>query len=69
MLAVLETGVYRFPETWGFTAPFVGSLRPLKMVRVQQLMFLVIFMFFFFACSRDSLAQEMERRLLLSCLE
>uniref|UniRef100_A0A3P8X1G1 Beta/gamma crystallin 'Greek key' domain-containing protein n=1 Tax=Cynoglossus semilaevis TaxID=244447 RepID=A0A3P8X1G1_CYNSE len=31
MLAVLETGVYRFPETWGFTAPFVGSLRPLKM--------------------------------------
>lgn len=33
MLAVLETGVYPFPETWGFPSPFVGSLRPLKMVR------------------------------------
>ncbi|XP_070705111.1 beta/gamma crystallin domain-containing protein 1-like [Pempheris klunzingeri] len=31
MLAVLETGVYPFPETWGFPSPFVGSLRPLKM--------------------------------------
>lgn len=35
MLAVLETGVYPFPETWGFPSPFVGSLRPLKMVRVS----------------------------------
>uniref|UniRef100_A0A673CIY9 Beta/gamma crystallin 'Greek key' domain-containing protein n=1 Tax=Sphaeramia orbicularis TaxID=375764 RepID=A0A673CIY9_9TELE len=32
MLGVLETGVYPFPETWGFPSPFVGSLRPLKMV-------------------------------------
>ncbi|XP_040920916.1 beta/gamma crystallin domain-containing protein 1-like isoform X2 [Toxotes jaculatrix] len=31
LLAVLETGVYPFPETWGFPSPFVGSLRPLKM--------------------------------------
>ncbi|XP_077366220.1 uncharacterized protein LOC144010021 isoform X2 [Festucalex cinctus] len=31
MLAVLETGVYPFPETWGFSSPFVGSLKPLKM--------------------------------------
>ncbi|XP_068199222.1 beta/gamma crystallin domain-containing protein 1-like isoform X2 [Antennarius striatus] len=31
MLAVLEKGVYPFPETWGFMSPFVGSLRPLKM--------------------------------------
>ncbi|XP_072314421.1 uncharacterized protein [Eucyclogobius newberryi] len=31
MLAVLETGVYPFPEAWGFPSPFVGSLRPLKM--------------------------------------
>uniref|UniRef100_A0A3Q1ISK4 Beta/gamma crystallin 'Greek key' domain-containing protein n=1 Tax=Anabas testudineus TaxID=64144 RepID=A0A3Q1ISK4_ANATE len=31
MVAVLETGVYPFPETWGFPSPFVGSLRPLKM--------------------------------------
>nr|XP_046228507.1 beta/gamma crystallin domain-containing protein 1-like isoform X2 [Scatophagus argus] len=30
MLAVLEAGVYPFPETWGFPSPFVGSLRPLK---------------------------------------
>ncbi|XP_034436675.1 beta/gamma crystallin domain-containing protein 1-like [Hippoglossus hippoglossus] len=31
MLAVLETGVYPFPEAWGFPSPFVGSLRPLRM--------------------------------------
>uniref|UniRef100_A0A3Q1F4B0 Beta/gamma crystallin domain-containing protein 1-like n=1 Tax=Acanthochromis polyacanthus TaxID=80966 RepID=A0A3Q1F4B0_9TELE len=31
MIAVLERGVYPFPETWGFPSPFVGSLRPLKM--------------------------------------
>lgn len=34
MLAVLEKGEYPFPESWGFESPFVGSLRPLKMVRV-----------------------------------
>ena len=33
MLAVLETGEYPFPESWGFPSPFIGSLRPLKMVR------------------------------------
>uniref|UniRef100_A0A8D3B5M3 Beta/gamma crystallin 'Greek key' domain-containing protein n=1 Tax=Scophthalmus maximus TaxID=52904 RepID=A0A8D3B5M3_SCOMX len=32
---LLGTGVYPFPETWGFPSPFVGSLRPLKMVRVS----------------------------------
>lgn len=32
MLAVLEKGEYPFPESWGFPSPFVGSLRPLKMV-------------------------------------
>ncbi|XP_030578002.1 beta/gamma crystallin domain-containing protein 1-like isoform X2 [Archocentrus centrarchus] len=31
MVAVLETGAYPFPETWGFPSPFVGSLKPLKM--------------------------------------
>ncbi|XP_031734239.1 beta/gamma crystallin domain-containing protein 1 isoform X3 [Anarrhichthys ocellatus] len=31
MIAVLETGEYPFPDTWGFPSPFVGSLRPLKM--------------------------------------
>uniref|UniRef100_A0A668AM84 Beta/gamma crystallin 'Greek key' domain-containing protein n=1 Tax=Myripristis murdjan TaxID=586833 RepID=A0A668AM84_9TELE len=34
MLAVLEKGEYPFPEAWGFPSPFVGSLRPLKMVRL-----------------------------------
>lgn len=34
MLAVLETGVYPFPEAWGFPSPFIGSLRPLKIVRI-----------------------------------
>lgn len=32
MLAVLETGVFPYPESWGFPSPFIGSLRPLKMV-------------------------------------
>uniref|UniRef100_A0A8C6U3R5 Beta/gamma crystallin 'Greek key' domain-containing protein n=1 Tax=Neogobius melanostomus TaxID=47308 RepID=A0A8C6U3R5_9GOBI len=36
MLAVLETGGYPFPETWGFPSPFVGSLRPLKMAVVYE---------------------------------
>lgn len=35
MLAVLETGVYPFPEAWGFPSPFVGSLRPLKIVSIS----------------------------------
>lgn len=32
LLAVLEEGVYPCPQDWGFPTPFVGSLRPLKMV-------------------------------------
>uniref|UniRef100_A0A3P8U3N9 Beta/gamma crystallin 'Greek key' domain-containing protein n=1 Tax=Amphiprion percula TaxID=161767 RepID=A0A3P8U3N9_AMPPE len=35
MISVLERGVYPFPETWGFPSPFVGSLRPLKMVCIS----------------------------------
>lgn len=35
MLAVLEAGVYPFPEAWGFPSPFVGSLRPLKIVCIS----------------------------------
>ncbi|XP_056312250.1 mucin-19 [Danio aesculapii] len=31
LLAVLEAGEYPFPEDWGFPAPAVGSLRPLRM--------------------------------------
>ncbi|KAK5600134.1 hypothetical protein CRENBAI_007492 [Crenichthys baileyi] len=31
MIGVLEKGVYPVPEAWGFSSPFVGSLRPLKM--------------------------------------
>uniref|UniRef100_A0A3B3THB8 Uncharacterized LOC106953740 n=1 Tax=Poecilia latipinna TaxID=48699 RepID=A0A3B3THB8_9TELE len=31
MIAVLEKGVYPVPEAWGYSSPFVGSLRPLKM--------------------------------------
>ncbi|KAI4883025.1 hypothetical protein NFI96_012490 [Prochilodus magdalenae] len=31
LLSVLEMGEYPCPESWGFPAPFVGSLRPLKM--------------------------------------
>ncbi|XP_028295016.1 beta/gamma crystallin domain-containing protein 1-like isoform X2 [Gouania willdenowi] len=30
MISVLEKGEYPVPESWGFTSPFVGSLRPLK---------------------------------------
>lgn len=36
LLAVLETGEYPFPEDWGFPSPIVGSLRPLRMVRVTR---------------------------------
>lgn len=32
MVGVLEKGAYPVPEAWGFPSPFVGSLRPLKMV-------------------------------------
>uniref|UniRef100_A0A8C5EQQ7 Beta/gamma crystallin 'Greek key' domain-containing protein n=1 Tax=Gouania willdenowi TaxID=441366 RepID=A0A8C5EQQ7_GOUWI len=32
MISVLEKGEYPVPESWGFTSPFVGSLRPLKIV-------------------------------------
>uniref|UniRef100_A0A672II30 Beta/gamma crystallin 'Greek key' domain-containing protein n=1 Tax=Salarias fasciatus TaxID=181472 RepID=A0A672II30_SALFA len=35
MVAVLERGVYPVPESWGFPSPFVGSLRPLKMVNLS----------------------------------
>uniref|UniRef100_A0A3Q2Q011 Absent in melanoma 1 protein n=1 Tax=Fundulus heteroclitus TaxID=8078 RepID=A0A3Q2Q011_FUNHE len=31
MVGVLEKGAYPVPESWGFSSPFVGSLRPLKM--------------------------------------
>ncbi|XP_026121844.1 beta/gamma crystallin domain-containing protein 1-like [Carassius auratus] len=34
LLAVLEAGEYPFPEAWGFPSPVVGSLRPLRMVRI-----------------------------------
>uniref|UniRef100_A0A668UYI1 Beta/gamma crystallin 'Greek key' domain-containing protein n=1 Tax=Oreochromis aureus TaxID=47969 RepID=A0A668UYI1_OREAU len=39
MVSVLETGTYPFPETWGFPSPFVGSLRPLKMVRITAVLY------------------------------
>ncbi|XP_059376355.1 beta/gamma crystallin domain-containing protein 1-like isoform X1 [Carassius carassius] len=35
LLAVLEEGVYPCPQDWGFPAPFVGSLRPLKMGQIK----------------------------------
>ncbi|KAG8013497.1 Beta/gamma crystallin domain-containing protein 1 [Nibea albiflora] len=30
-LAVLEEGEYPCPESWGFSEPFIGSIRPLRM--------------------------------------
>uniref|UniRef100_A0A3B3ZS30 Beta/gamma crystallin 'Greek key' domain-containing protein n=1 Tax=Periophthalmus magnuspinnatus TaxID=409849 RepID=A0A3B3ZS30_9GOBI len=30
---VLEAGEYPCPESWGFSQPFIGSLRPLRMVQ------------------------------------
>uniref|UniRef100_A0A8C5HWG4 Beta/gamma crystallin 'Greek key' domain-containing protein n=1 Tax=Gouania willdenowi TaxID=441366 RepID=A0A8C5HWG4_GOUWI len=33
---VLEAGEYPCPETWGFVDPFVGSLRPLRMVQLKN---------------------------------
>ncbi|XP_058604661.1 beta/gamma crystallin domain-containing protein 1 isoform X2 [Onychostoma macrolepis] len=35
LLAVLEEGVYPFPQDWGFPTAFVGSLRPLKMGEIK----------------------------------
>uniref|UniRef100_A0A3B4ZM21 Beta/gamma crystallin 'Greek key' domain-containing protein n=1 Tax=Stegastes partitus TaxID=144197 RepID=A0A3B4ZM21_9TELE len=35
-VGVLEVGEYPCPETWGFPEPFVGSLRPLRMVRYMK---------------------------------
>uniref|UniRef100_A0A665TZF3 Crystallin beta-gamma domain containing 1a n=1 Tax=Echeneis naucrates TaxID=173247 RepID=A0A665TZF3_ECHNA len=32
-VGVLEVGEYPCPETWGFSEPFVGSIRPLRMVQ------------------------------------
>uniref|UniRef100_A0A3Q2XAP3 Beta/gamma crystallin 'Greek key' domain-containing protein n=1 Tax=Haplochromis burtoni TaxID=8153 RepID=A0A3Q2XAP3_HAPBU len=32
-VGVLEVGEYPCPEAWGFPEPFVGSLRPLRMVK------------------------------------
>uniref|UniRef100_A0AAQ6AMJ9 Beta/gamma crystallin 'Greek key' domain-containing protein n=1 Tax=Amphiprion ocellaris TaxID=80972 RepID=A0AAQ6AMJ9_AMPOC len=32
-VGVLDVGEYPCPETWGFPQPFVGSLRPLRMVQ------------------------------------
>lgn len=33
LVGVLEVGEYPCPESWGFPDPFVGSLRPLRMVK------------------------------------
>ncbi|XP_040916135.1 beta/gamma crystallin domain-containing protein 1 isoform X2 [Toxotes jaculatrix] len=37
-VGVLEVGEYPCPETWGFSEPFIGSLRPLRMgaIRVEN---------------------------------
>uniref|UniRef100_A0A671SVU4 Absent in melanoma 1 protein-like n=1 Tax=Sinocyclocheilus anshuiensis TaxID=1608454 RepID=A0A671SVU4_9TELE len=39
LLAVLEAGEYPFPEDWGFPSPAVGSLRPLRMVRLTAVLY------------------------------
>uniref|UniRef100_A0A671WFE3 Beta/gamma crystallin 'Greek key' domain-containing protein n=1 Tax=Sparus aurata TaxID=8175 RepID=A0A671WFE3_SPAAU len=44
MIAVLEAGEYPVPEAWGFPSPFVGSLRPLKMVRSNVTLFLPLYL-------------------------
>uniref|UniRef100_A0A3P8UIG5 Beta/gamma crystallin 'Greek key' domain-containing protein n=1 Tax=Cynoglossus semilaevis TaxID=244447 RepID=A0A3P8UIG5_CYNSE len=38
LIGVLEAGEYPCPEAWGFSEPFVGSLRPLRtgVIRVEQ---------------------------------
>lgn len=46
LLAVLEEGVYLCPEDWGFPTPFIGSLRPLKMVNTYSFH---LFKFIFFS--------------------
>lgn len=35
-VGVLEVGEYPCPETWGFPEPFIGSLRPLRMVQYMK---------------------------------
>uniref|UniRef100_A0A672NN56 Beta/gamma crystallin 'Greek key' domain-containing protein n=1 Tax=Sinocyclocheilus grahami TaxID=75366 RepID=A0A672NN56_SINGR len=39
LLAVLEAGEYPFPEDWGFPSPAVGSLRPVRMVRLTAVLY------------------------------
>lgn len=34
-VTVLEVGEYPHPESWGFSEPYVGSLRPLRMVNTE----------------------------------
>uniref|UniRef100_A0A8C7X563 Beta/gamma crystallin 'Greek key' domain-containing protein n=1 Tax=Oryzias sinensis TaxID=183150 RepID=A0A8C7X563_9TELE len=33
VMQVLEVGEYPVPQSWGFSEPFIGSLRPLRMVQ------------------------------------
>ncbi|KAG9331062.1 hypothetical protein JZ751_020414, partial [Albula glossodonta] len=35
-MELLEVGEYPCPESWGFFEPFIGSLRPLRMVSTPQ---------------------------------
>uniref|UniRef100_A0A3Q3EBH2 Crystallin beta-gamma domain containing 1a n=1 Tax=Labrus bergylta TaxID=56723 RepID=A0A3Q3EBH2_9LABR len=35
-VGVLEVGEFPCPETWGFPQPFIGSLRPLRMVHYNK---------------------------------
>lgn len=35
-VGVLEVGEYPCPESWGFPEPFIGSLRPLRMVQYMK---------------------------------
>lgn len=39
-VGVLEEGEYPCPEAWGFLEPFVGSLRPLRMVHYMRYMYM-----------------------------
>uniref|UniRef100_A0A3P9J8L2 Beta/gamma crystallin 'Greek key' domain-containing protein n=1 Tax=Oryzias latipes TaxID=8090 RepID=A0A3P9J8L2_ORYLA len=36
-MQVLEVGEYPVPQSWGFPEPFIGSLRPLRMVQQSRL--------------------------------
>ena len=49
-VGVLEVGEYPCPEAWGFPEPFIGSLRPLRMVQDMKYgyMFALYRLFFFF---------------------